>query len=197
MGRTRGSLAALAFMMALAACSSGDATDTDEPAVTGTTDETGATAQEDELVGTWETPPMTTAEHIAAAKAAGCSAEIVGSYFNFETWPYDEVVHAIRFQDGFFTEFASYDGGPDVPGSHGAYEAADGALTGDFAGDALTLIEDVGTWSLDFTVAGDELTFHLRDFDCSEEEDPAPAFIFQGSAFFRVNAEEAVEDPSP
>lgn len=186
MGRIRGSLAALAFTMALAACSSGDATDIDEPAVTGTTDKTGATAPEDELVGTWKTPPMTTAEHIAAAKAAGCSAEIVGSFF--ETWPYDEAVHAIRFQDGSFTEFASYDGGRDEPGSSGAYEASDGTLT---------LIEDVGTMSIDYTVAGDELTLRLRDFDCPEVP---PAFIFQGSAFFRVNAGEAtgaepVQDP--
>jgi hypothetical protein len=170
---------ALTLATVFAACGgSGDPADDRTPV----TAAEGVRTDQQALVGTWETRSMSTGEHMAAAEAAGCPASTVEVFF--ADWPYEEAVHAIRFEDGFFTEYARYDGGRNEPGSSGIYQAEDGTMT---------LIEDVGTWSLGYRLSGDELTFQLRGWSC---DDVPQAFIFQGAPFTRVGASagDAVSD---
>jgi hypothetical protein len=138
--------------------------------------ETTQSGSSDPLEGTWSTLPMTKAEHIKAARAAGCSEGTIGS---FDEWPVN-AVHTLTFEDGMFVESAADEGAPPEVGSSGAYTRPDATT--------LVLPESPPFDDLVFDVEldGDELTLRFRDWACDHPYDgPYQAFIFQGAPFIR------------
>jgi hypothetical protein len=170
-------LAGLTF----AACGGEGSADGSSPTAS-TAGATGDTATDDssessQFEGTWTTPRMTKADHVAAAEAAECTKALIDSHF--ASWPDDvATVHILEFDNGSLTESASIDGSAPTPGSFGTYEVVDD--------DTLSYTEPCcGTMTFDYRVDGDELTLQIASFTCGEVEDPAPFYIFQGAPFQR------------
>jgi pimeloyl-ACP methyl ester carboxylesterase len=144
--------------------------------LTGPTETSGAA---DPLEGTWSTPVMSKADHIRAAREAGCPPEVIDA---FHDWPVD-AVHTLTFKDGQWVEsLTEGDGAPEV-GSLGTYAPpSDGMLVLDEPAPYLGL-------TFDMQLDGDVLTLRLRDWECHEpgslEGDIAQSFIFQGAPFTR------------